>query len=63
MLSIVIDESAEPGDVLEPLAELLLDLVELDQRARVIPIRPAIVLRDEDDIDHDDADQGGAKAG
>jgi hypothetical protein len=51
----VLDEEAQPGDLLAPLASLLIDLAESD-RARVLPLRPP---RDEEA----DADQGEAKAG
>jgi hypothetical protein len=49
------DDVAEPGEVLGPLASLLLSLAESD-RARVLPLRPP---RDEEADD----DQGEAKAG
>jgi hypothetical protein len=58
----VLDHDAPPGDVLDALAELLLDPVEKD-RARTLPIRPPAAARD--DIDDAQSDEGdaGARAG
>jgi hypothetical protein len=57
----VLDQNAPPGDVLDALAELLLDIVEKD-RARTLPLRPPAAARD-DTADMDDAQSDEGDAG